>query len=233
MAGLFNNLYKAIPTNIRLLSEQIAGVSTPITEKDFTPEELDFIRKQIQKQEQANAQKQEQLQKAIPEFNKEQYKNQPSYQNIKSLVQKELDSYLKSSGKTAINYDNYSVNPGDLGWFDSLKQTIKNPEFRVSTSLGQYVGLRNTDGSLTVVDKYNWDNEKKLLNSLKKEDYGSFVTEVLKNPASTLATALAKFMPEQKAREVKIKIEEPPVVDALQSSLEDLLFKSSITDSTR
>lgn len=213
MAGLFDILYKAIPTNVRLVGEQIAGVSKPITEKDFTAEELAVIRQQIQEQEVANAERQTQLQEAIPEFNKEQYKNQPSYQNIKSLVQKELDSYLKSQNKTAINYDNYSVNPGDLGWLDSLKQTIKNPEFRVSTSLGQYVGLRNSDGSLTVVDKYNWDNEKKLLNSLKKEDYGNFVTEVLKNPAATLATALAKFMPEQKAREVKINIEDPSYKD--------------------
>ena len=218
MDGLFSTLYKAIPTNVRLVGEQIAGVSKPITEKDFTPEELNFIRQQIQQQEAMNVAKQQELQKAIPEFNKEPYKNQPSYQNVKQIVQKELDSYLKSQGKTAINYNNYSLNPGDLGWVDTIKETFKNPEFRVSTALGQYVGLRNPDGSLTVVDKYNWDNERKILNSLKKEDYKDFVLEVLTNPAATLATALAKFMPERKTRDVRIRIEDPSYKDPFGDS---------------
>jgi hypothetical protein len=211
--GLFDTLYKSIPTNIRLVGEQIAGVSKPITEKDFSPEELSFIRNQIEAQEKQNLQKQQSLASSLPEFDKEQYKNQPSYQNVKSLVQKELDSYLKSQGKTAITYNNYLENPGDLGWIDSLKKSFTSPEFRVSTSLGQYVGIRNPDGSLSVVDKYNWDNEKKLLNSLKKSDYPDFVKEILTNPASTIATALAKFMPVTKERKVNIKLENPNYQD--------------------
>jgi hypothetical protein len=211
--GLFNTIYKKIPTNIRLVGEQLAGVSKPITEKDFSPEELSFIRSQIESQEKKNIQKQTSLENSLPEFDKEQYRNQPSYQNVKSLVQKELDTYLKSQGKTAINYNNYLQNPGELGWIDSVKKSFTSPEFRVSTSLGQYVGIRNPDGTLSVVDKYNWDNEKKLLSSLQKSDYPDFLKEVLTNPASTLATALARFMPETKERKVNIKLENPNYQD--------------------
>ena len=39
-AGIVESLYKRIPTNARLLLENIAGVDTPITAEDFTKDEL-------------------------------------------------------------------------------------------------------------------------------------------------------------------------------------------------
>ena len=38
--GFYGSVYKKIPTNVRLLMENLTGVDTPITARDFTREEL-------------------------------------------------------------------------------------------------------------------------------------------------------------------------------------------------
>ena len=47
MAGIAD-LYKSIPTNMRLFMEQVVGKESPITEKDFTPRELTYMRRQAE-----------------------------------------------------------------------------------------------------------------------------------------------------------------------------------------
>lgn len=199
--GLFSSLYKRIPTNIRLAGEQLFGVSSPITEKDFSPEELSFIRKQIQERDQQNAARMALLQQGITEWSVD-YPD-----NLKEMFQKELKSYTTTKDKTAITYDQYSVNPQDFGWIDSLKQSFQNPEFRVATSLGQYVGVKQPDGTVKVIDEYNWDNERKLINKLKPKDYPEFIKNILSNPQSTVATIMASLYPTRK-RKVEINLPE-------------------------
>jgi hypothetical protein len=196
--GLFSSLYKKIPTNIRLVGEGLFGKTSNITEKDFTPEELSIIRKQIEEKEIINAGKEARLKAGLNEMT-------PEYEPLREMFEKELKSYQTTQGKTSVNYNDYNVSPHDYGWIDSIKQSFKNPEFRVSTSLGQYVGIRQPDGSLKVVDEYNWDNERKLLNKLKPEDYPTFVKNILSDPASTVATIMASLYP-TKSRKVEINL---------------------------
>jgi hypothetical protein len=196
--GLFSSLYKKIPTNIRLVGEGLFGKTSNITEKDFSPEELFFIRKQIEEKEAVNALRQSKLKSGLNEMT-------PEYENLREMFEKELKSYQNTQNRTAIKYKDYNVGPDDYGWINSIKQSFQNPEFRVATSLGQYVGIRQPDGSLKIVDQYNWDNEKKLLNKLKPEDYSTFVKYIVSNPAATLATIMSSLYP-TKSRKVEINL---------------------------
>jgi hypothetical protein len=196
--GLFSSLYKQIPTNIRLVGEQLFGKTSDITEKDFTPQELAFIKKQIEEKDLQNATKEATLKAGLVQMT-------PEYENLRPMFEKELKTYQNTKGKTAINYNDYNQKPDDYGWIDSIKQSFKSPEFKVATSLGQYVGIREPDGTIRVVDEYNWDNERKLLNKLKPEDYPEFIKTMLSDPASTVATVMATLYPTQK-RKVNITL---------------------------
>jgi hypothetical protein len=196
--GLFSSLYKKIPTNVRLVGEGLFGKTSNITEKDFSPKELSFIRQQIEEKELINAGKEARLKAGLSEMT-------PEYEPLREMFEKELKSYQTTKGRTAVNYNDYNTGPDDYGWVDSIKQSFKNPEFRVATSLGQYVGIRQPDGSLKVVDEYNWDNERKLLNKLKPEDYPAFVKNIISDPASTVATIMASLYP-RNSRKVEINL---------------------------
>jgi hypothetical protein len=214
--GLFSSLYKKIPTNIRLAGEQVFGVSSPITEKDFTPEELSVIRQQIASKDATNAARETLLKQGLKEWT-------PDYsESLKEIVQKELKSYTSTKGKTAITYDEYTAGPNDFGWIDSVKQSFKSPEFRVATSLGQYVGIKQPDGSIKVLDEYDWDNERKLISKLKKEDYPRFIKNILQNPQSTIATIMASLYPTKK-RKVEINLPKEEIVDVFKSSVDSTI----------
>lgn len=45
---MFDEIYKQLPTNVRLYLEFLAGKDTPITEKDFTADELQYMVNQLQ-----------------------------------------------------------------------------------------------------------------------------------------------------------------------------------------
>ena len=54
--GLFSRIYKAaIPVNARMALEHFTGTTDPITEKDFTSEELAALRKAIEETQKYNA----------------------------------------------------------------------------------------------------------------------------------------------------------------------------------
>ena len=44
---MFAELYKQLPTNVRLYLEYLTGKDTPITEKDFTQDELEYMINQL------------------------------------------------------------------------------------------------------------------------------------------------------------------------------------------
>jgi len=50
---MFEELYKQLPTNVRLYLEYLTGKDTPITEEDFTQDELEYMVNQLNKRDAA------------------------------------------------------------------------------------------------------------------------------------------------------------------------------------
>ncbi len=50
---MFEKLYQQLPTNVRLYLEFLAGKDTPITEQDFTADELQYMVNQLQSRDSA------------------------------------------------------------------------------------------------------------------------------------------------------------------------------------
>jgi hypothetical protein len=202
--GLFSSLYKQIPTNIRLLGESIFGKTDPITAKDFTAEELAYIQKQVSEQETKNKEKMNLLQQGIPQI---------TDPKLKKIFEKDLATYKNTENKTNISYTNYpqGLSAADTNWWDAFVKSISSPEFNVATSLGQYTAIKDSSGNMVIVDKYNWDNEKKLIEEkLKNKDYRGILSLLTDSPQSTLATLMSSFLPSRQ-REVKIEFVNPNV----------------------
>jgi hypothetical protein len=202
--GLFSSLYKQIPTNIRLLGESIVGKTDPITAKDFTAEELAYIQKQVSEQETKNKEKMNLLQQGIPQI---------TDPKLKKIFEKDLATYKNTENKTNISYTNYpqGLSAADTNWWDAFVKSISSPEFNVATSLGQYTAIKDSSGNMVIVDKYNWDNEKKLIEEkLKNKDYRGILSLLTDSPQSTLATLMSSFLPSRQ-REVKIEFVNPNV----------------------
>jgi hypothetical protein len=202
--GLFSSLYKQIPTNIRLLGESIVGKTDPITAKDFTAEELAYIQKQVSEQETKNKEKIYLLQQGIPQI---------TDPKLKKIFEKDLATYKNTENKTNISYTNYpqGLSAADTNWWDAFVKSISSPEFNVATSLGQYTAIKDSSGNMVIVDKYNWDNEKKLIEEkLKNKDYRGILSLLTDSPQSTLATLMSSFLPSRQ-REVKIEFVNPNV----------------------
>ena len=67
------SLYPKIPTNIRLFMEQVIGKDSPITEQDFTEEELEVMRDRMMAQEARNIREEEGFRTAYERLNSPDY----------------------------------------------------------------------------------------------------------------------------------------------------------------
>lgn len=200
--GLFDSLYKNIPTNVRLFGESIIGKTQPITNKDFTQEELNYIQSQVAAQEEKNKRRQKLLEEGTPQI---------TDPKLRKVFEKELETYKRTENKTNISYQNYpsGLSAADTTWWDAFVKSISSPEFNVATSLGQYTAIKDSTGKLVVIDTYNWDNEKKLIEEkLKNKDYKGILNLLVDSPQSALATIMSSFLPGRK-REVRLEFENP------------------------
>ena len=144
------SLYNTLPTNMRLLGEYLLGVDRPITQEDFKPEELEFIRNQVRQRESRNRAAEETMQ------------GQPE------LYAEALDSYADTRGRTAIT-DPYSNGTGrgvvDQGYLSSLRKSFSDPQYNVATSLGKYVAEDAGKGGLRIQDTYDFNKVERNLPS--------------------------------------------------------------------
>ena len=167
-AGI-SSLYRSLPTNMRLLGEYMLGADSPITAKDFKPEELAFIRQQITQQRQQNMMRAQQL-KDKADF----LRQQPQATSGIKLVNPEealqealsdLATYDKIRDATAIT-DPYKGTRKvvDQGYFPSLVKSFTDPQYNVATSLGKYVA-KEDNGGLRIEDTYDFNRKERKLPS--------------------------------------------------------------------
>ena len=183
--GIMAGLYKRIPTNVRLLAENLVGVERPITNQDFTNDELIEMAFLAQRQREANVLKEQRL-KDLLTRNLEAASNPKKYEDSSILegsssdiadLEKALKSFADTRGKTSISpYSEVGeerIDRGravDKGYFDSLKSTFTDPRYGVATTLGEYNIFKTpqtgpVDFTGQIRDTYNFNKVERNLPS--------------------------------------------------------------------
>ena len=175
----FKNLYNKIPTNARLLIENILGDDSDITEENFTNDELIEMILLAEKQEDNYR-------------NTENRKNKGQPENVTTVSPYYLDPF--ASGVTT---------RVDASYADSLKRTFTDPQYRVATSLGRFDAEKNSDG-LRITDEYDFnkaqrDLPKDLKGVLRHIRYspeiaGEYLANLLKTPSRKVDINIPKKM---------------------------------------
>jgi len=175
-----------IPTNMRLFGEYLLGDQSPITEKDFTPQELSEMLRMIEQQDTRNVSNEQKLQQDldlqkqkirdfdpaanltknekgewVPKWTVKEYNNLMQ-KRVEDLENK-LDSYEKTRDKTAVGYRDERTDSQGLLLADAIAQTFTSPAYNIETSLGHFSARKNKDGTVSIKDRYDflgYGNEK-------------------------------------------------------------------------
>lgn len=168
-----------LPTNMRLFGEYVLGEQSPITEKDFTPEELSEMLRMVEQQDSKNATAEQKLQQElvsqkrrirdfdpadnlttnkqgelVPKWTVKEYNN--LMQGRVKEIEGKLASYENTRDKTAVDYRDERTDPEGLMLVDAISQTFTSPAYNIETSLGHFSARKNKDGSVSIKDKYNF-----------------------------------------------------------------------------
>jgi len=196
MAGFLETLRnfgkENIPSNIRLFSSTMMGNRELIDESYFPQKDLDAMRMAAQ----AGLLRRND---AISDASilQQIYANQPpkdtAYTSWKqngetlrvSMGQRAQEaattlSQLRATPQT-IQYEDYPEKAterfNNLGWVETLRNSVSNPSFRAATSIGQAIISKDADGNLILEDSYDW-NANKLL---KRASYADLATMIVTN----------------------------------------------------
>jgi hypothetical protein len=166
MGGL-ESLQNWIPTNMRTYVSSLAGSQEPITAANFKPDELAFMREQLQAQAAKNQAKRAYYQQAneyavahageTKEWVWDKSGKSAEKVYSKDDYLRELNSY-GNPDKTAVSYDAYGGKELD----GSLLSSFNSPGYNVMTTLGQYNSTKNPDGTTSIKDNYDWTKPDKL-----------------------------------------------------------------------
>ena len=142
--GGIGELYKKIPTNLRLFGEYLAGVESPITEKDFTEDELGVIRNQIIAQKINNEVLEDEYRKAGDADAVETFETTRGRTSVSpyDIQESGLPRTKTTFGRSYLSGGSGAV---DKGWEDALR-SLDDPRYTVATSLGKYTAEDVEDG---------------------------------------------------------------------------------------
>lgn len=223
------SIYKAIPTNIRLLGEYISGKESPITEKDFTEKELRAMRESVDRAKARNAEHEAELRSRIENktpfvpykdstgrdiyldyrgrivpLQMLRHMDDPEFQEeALQVLKNQLKTYENTRNRTSVRnyYVNEVANPGDLFEFIDV---LNNPLYQTQTTLGEFRAT-DTDNGMVIDDEYNF-NTRELRDMIGKDSVE--FTDILKNldTPQLAAELFARYVRPEGSREVKINI---------------------------
>jgi len=159
--GIVRSLYNKIPTNVRLLVENLTGVDRPITAADFTEDELVEMVFLAEKTKQANKKREDVLQGVLSNeaYLARTYEDYTPDTETKEQIQKILSSFKKTRDKTSVNpYNTISV---DKGFLDSAYSSFTDPRYVVATSLGKYNAFDVDNKIAKIRDTYNFNAKER------------------------------------------------------------------------
>lgn len=211
MDGLASFYNKHVPVNIRTFMETLLGNSSPITEKDFSNEDLAYLKKLYEAKKQANDSHEQGLKDIknnlkpgdwLSKENRNGVLVDTTAETLKD-IDKKLSTYATTRDKTSIGYGDYASVPGaDVdesdGWGKQLYGSFTDPGHRVRTTLGQFNVVEQPDGSIVVQDTYDWSKHKVSSGETSLASY-------LNRPEMLGNGIMRIFMPNA-SREVNIKL---------------------------
>lgn len=181
--GLFGKAYKEnVPVNVRMVIEHFLGATSPITEKDFTTEELNALRKAIENTQKFNVEREETTLSNINKTKKE-YEQNPEYSsNIDKKTgkvtevfipyetwletqKKALESFNKTRDKTSFGYGDYDIKSGDMAapvgqnWLDAAYQSYTDPAFRMASTIGSANYFNKKEETPYIQDAYKFSSD--------------------------------------------------------------------------
>lgn len=166
MAGI-EDLYKQVPTNMRTFAGFMAGDRSPITEANFKPAELAWLREAIRKKREENARR-EAMYRDLDAYSRKNAGKVSGGKRSKEGewtdtyyspedYKDELASFANTQGKTAMSYDyDPTIMVGD-DKERSLLESFNSPGYNVSTTLGSYTAEKLPTGEMVVTDTYDFD----------------------------------------------------------------------------
>jgi hypothetical protein len=128
-----------LPINARFFLDSLQGKTDKITEKDFSPEEIQTLR----------------------EIGNTKFR---PYGSTKGFDPETIAAVEKMQREPQVGYVDYSPNPDrrNAAW-----ATLSDPRYRIATSLGNF-GMKDEGDHYKVYDKYTWNGDfKEPVKSLK------------------------------------------------------------------
>tara|TARA_R110000744_G_scaffold63777_4_gene131093 strand:- start:16 stop:717 length:702 start_codon:yes stop_codon:yes gene_type:complete len=164
------DFYNKLPVNIRTFAETALGNTSPITEEDFSDEDLQFYRAEYEKKKAANEREEADLRARLEEAEleapldklTEAELDQPATGFTSSEgredIKRKIASHDRTRGKTSMSPADYAsedyVHEG--GWVKSMVQSFTDPSYRAGTTLSRFDVIQQEDGSVSIQDTYNW-----------------------------------------------------------------------------
>ena len=197
-------MYKKIPTNVRLVVENMVGVDSPITAKDFTKEELIEMAFLAEKTKLSNLRTENRYKRIIKS---ELAKGPPSLEDKDFIDDNKAmaESYEKTRGKTSVNpYLQSNKKIVDANYLDSLSRTFTSPSYRVATSLGKYNAYDKDGKVLNIKDTYNFNKKERKLAGQLPSSFTGALKQMMASP-ELAGEYLANFL-RTEDRDVDINI---------------------------
>jgi hypothetical protein len=230
--GLFSTLYKkAVPVNARLALEQFTGTTAPITEKDFTPEELAALRKAVEGTQRfnedreavyrANLKKSKKEYEKNPEYrfsmdpDKPQGKDPIPYSQWKAEQEKAVASFEKNRDKTSFGYGSYDVKSGDMAapigqnWLDAAYQSYTDPAFRMAATIGSANYFNKPGQTPYVEDSYKFKSHPEAYGDTSKMSTMDLISKFGNTPGTLLELLASRYAPQQRPVNIALPPQEP------------------------
>lgn len=150
--SLAEAIRSAVPTNMRVFAGTMFGDTSPITEQNFSSEELQSMRANILRKQAKN----KELENMYRSGGTEVF-NMDLGEWVLEDNSEELASFENTRNKTAISYDDYASD--SIGGLEenSLLSSFTDPDYNVATTLGQYVAHKDKNGKTVIRDVYDWN----------------------------------------------------------------------------
>ena len=176
-----SDLYKqVVPVNARTFIETAMGKTTPITERDFSPEELDTLKQSVKAAKSKNSLSEEHYRKNLQTSSAE-YNKKPETEWLQNLSgkyeefvvpysewikrnQSAVDSYEKTRDRTSISYGDYPIKSGETAapvgqnWGSAIYQSYTDPGFRLASTLGS-AKYHENGGKPFIEDSYGFSSD--------------------------------------------------------------------------
>ena len=216
-ATRLRKMYNNLPVNMRTFIETVAGADRTITEQDFTPEDLAYMRKLVEQTRLRNEQTEQTLKDRRDTISEMGLYELGKNNELVDITEKELanldrkiKSYADTRNRTSVQYRDIaktqtpSTDEGAESIVQTVKDSFSDPAYRVKTTLGRFTAEHQDDGSIVIKDTYDWN---KLEEKPTFKEFMAAVPEMANNPRMA-GNAFMRLMKPDTAREVRIQL--PP-----------------------